>query len=98
MKCIFCAQSGGFTLKFDRKSRPYFSCSLCGHRQFIRTKRAFALVLAWSKALASLNSQELEIQRRAAENLFFEVLEREPKVKEWHETEKEKEITLERSQ
>lgn len=97
MNCVFCAQAG-FNLKFDKKSRPYFSCSLCGHRQFIRTKRAFALVLAWSKAIASLNPQELENQLRGAENLFFEVMEREPKIKQWHDAEMEKDIILSRSE
>jgi hypothetical protein len=34
--CLFCLSNDGFTLRLDKKNRPFFSCTACGINVFPR--------------------------------------------------------------
>jgi len=57
MRCLFCF-SDGARIKFDKKGRPYFSCSLCSHRIFFYNPVALKSVLCWSEVAKGLTQEE----------------------------------------
>ena len=57
--CPFCFDRA-FSVRFDKKGRPYYRCSSCCHRVFIHSGKALIALLAWCKALATLDQEDIK--------------------------------------
>lgn len=70
-RCVFCLASGAAEVRFDKRSRPYVVCRLCGTRAFVRNLEAL-----YGLAIAP-ELLESAISRR----------DREPEYKKWFDGE-----------
>ena len=65
--CPFGFSDDSLNIKQDKKNRPYFTCEVCYHRVFIRSKRALGSMMAWSRVASqnpSLFAEAVEEGRR----------------------------------
>lgn len=86
MDCPFCLQKG-LSIKFDKKSKPYFKCELCSHRVFVNSCRALSSILAWSKTISTLNADELDVFRKKGSVTLNNVKSASSKIAEYVERE-----------
>lgn len=58
--CIFCLTPDCFEVKLDKKSRPYFSCGMCGARTFIRGEMSMrGPSLLWGPLASAFRSRDV---------------------------------------
>jgi transposase-like protein len=62
--CPYCLASAS-ALRFDRKGRPYFSCSGCGARAFLTALRSAVRSLALVQPMLAARVEEIELNQDA---------------------------------
>lgn len=62
--CLFCLTAGSFELRADSKGRPYFCCTACGARTFLRGLPSLrGPSLLWEPLAAALMRDDAEAAR-----------------------------------
>lgn len=93
-KCPFCFNRT-FRLRFDKKNKPFFCCTFCKHKVFIMNKVALLSVISWCTTLERIDSSEVKNILCEASEVFNTVKQSSEACKQWEETDKAQEYTLE---
>ena len=64
LACIFCLAPDASELRADRKGRPFFLCTACGARTFLRGNQSLAgPTLLWGPLVGALSNGDSEAGR-----------------------------------
>ena len=62
--CLYCLAPDAYEMRADRKGRPYFLCSVCGARTFLRGQQSLAgPTMLWGPLTAALANNDAEAAR-----------------------------------
>jgi len=93
--CPFCLSSKTFTLKWDKRLKPYFTCLSCQQKIFLRNTLALASTLAWGATLEKLDGNEIRNLLLAGNNSFMIAKQQIPELEAWSNTEEATALTVE---
>lgn len=62
--CLFCLTNDSLEMKLDKKSKPYFICSCCGVRAFLRGEMSLrGPSMLWGPLAAAFRARDAEVAK-----------------------------------
>lgn len=92
--CPFCLNRT-FGIRWDKRLHPFFSCSMCGHKIFVRNTLAISSVFAWTQTLEQLDVEKLRGLILAGSNTLEARKKESPEMQQWSQTEEALGVTPE---